>query len=111
MNQGLHHLPDGLWEQPGALEHVQLIDVSKNCLTTLPARLLFWVGGLKKLDASQNCLTELPVRCPRGPPSTCIAPCHTLFQTPLPPVGVHLFRSCTVDPGSGSWGHKASSWS
>jgi hypothetical protein len=60
--QGLHHLPSGLWEEPGALEHVQLIDVSKNCLTTLPARLLFWVGGLKKLDASQNNLRELPVR-------------------------------------------------
>ena len=64
MNQGLHSLPEGLWEQPGALEHVQLIDVSKNCLSTLPPRLLFWVGGLKKLDASQNMITELPVGGP-----------------------------------------------
>jgi hypothetical protein len=59
--EGLYHLPPALWEQPGALEHVQLVDVSGNYLVELPPQLLFWIGSLKKLDASNNCLRSLPV--------------------------------------------------
>ena len=62
VGEELHNLPSALWEQPGALEHVQLVDVSGNYLTTLPSQFLFWIGSLKKLDASNNCIRELPVR-------------------------------------------------
>ncbi len=61
---GLYDLPTALWDSPGNLDYVQLIDVSNNHLDALPPRLLFWVGGLKKLDASRNNLPALPVQCP-----------------------------------------------
>ena len=62
--RGLTHLPPGLWVDPDAaalLPSVLLLDASRNALRTLPGLKLFaQLEALRKLDVSSNCLTSLP---------------------------------------------------